>query len=126
SPRPLTQKVLERPRLIERIRHAVHDPSRAYLTVFNSTPLERKLAVLLGIPLNGLDPSLAHLGSKSGSRRVFKEAGIDMPVGIEDVQSPEEAAEALGELKRQRPTLRRALIKLNNSFSGEGNSLVRF
>jgi len=126
SPRPLTQKVLERPRLIERIRHAVHDPSRAYLTVFNSTPLERKLSVLLGIPLNGLDPSLAHLGSKSGSRRVFKEAGIDMPVGIEDVQSPEEAAEALGELKRQRPTLRRALIKLNNSFSGEGNSLVRF
>ena len=39
SPRPLTQKVLERPRLIERIRHAVQDPSRAYLTVFNSTPL---------------------------------------------------------------------------------------
>jgi hypothetical protein len=29
---------------------------RSYLTVFNSTPLERKLAVLLGIPLNGLDP----------------------------------------------------------------------
>ena len=126
SPRPLTQKVLERPRLIERIRHALHDPSRAYLTVFNSTPLERKLSVLLGIPLNGLDPSLAHLGSKSGSRRVFKEAGIEMPVGIEDIHSPEEAAEALGEMKRQRPTLRRALIKLNNSFSGEGNSLVRF
>jgi hypothetical protein len=126
SPRPLTQKVLERPRLIERIRHAVQDPSRAYLTVFNSTPLERKLSVLLGIPLNGLDPALAHLGSKSGSRRVFREAGIEMPVGIEDVFSPEEAAEALGEMKRQRPTLRRALIKLNNSFSGEGNSLVRF
>ena len=126
SPRPLTQKVLERPRLIERIRHAVQDPSRAYLTVFNSTPLERKLSVLLGIPLNGLDPSLAYLGSKSGSRRIFKEAGIEMPVGIEDIQSPEEAAEALGELKRQRPTLRRALIKLNNSFSGEGNSFVRF
>jgi hypothetical protein len=126
SPRPLTQKVLERPRLIERIRHAVEDPSRAYLTVFNSTPLERKLSVLLGVPLNGLDPSLAHLGSKSGSRRVFKEAGIEMPVGVEDIHTPEQAAEALGELKRQRPTLRRALIKLNDSFSGEGNSLVRF
>lgn len=126
SPRPLTQKVLERPRLIERIRHAVQDPTRAYLTVFNSTPLERKLSVLLGIPLNGLDPALAHLGSKSGGRRVFKEAGIEMPVGIEDIYTPEEAAEALGDLKRQRPTLRRALIKLNNSFSGEGNALVRF
>ena len=56
SPRPLTEKIIERPRLIERIRTAIVDPSQAYLTVFNSTPLERKLAVLLGIPLNGLDP----------------------------------------------------------------------
>ena len=56
SPRPLTQKILERPRLIERIREAIPDSDAAYLTVFNSTPLERKLAVLLGIPLNGLDP----------------------------------------------------------------------
>jgi hypothetical protein len=125
SSRPLTQKVLERPRLIERIRHAVHDSNRAYLTVFNSTPLERKLAVLLGIPLNGLDPSLSHLGTKSGSRRVFKEAGIEMPAGVEDIHTPREAAEALCELKRQRPGLKRVLIKLNNSFSGEGNSLVR-
>ena len=52
------QKVLERPRLLQRIRYAIHDHDRAYLTVFNSTPLERRLAVLLGIPLNGLDPSL--------------------------------------------------------------------
>ncbi len=124
SPRPLTQKVLERPRLLQRIRYAIHHQEQAYLTVFNSTPLERKLAVLLGIPLNGLDPSLAHLGSKSGGRRVFKEAGIEMPAGIEDIYTPEEAAEALGELKRQRPSMKRALIKLNNSFSGEGNALV--
>ena len=56
SPRPLTLKVLERPRLIQRIRYAVQDHARAHLTVFNSTPLERRLSVLLGIPLNGLDP----------------------------------------------------------------------
>lgn len=124
SARPLTQKVLERPRLLQRIRYAIHDHDRAYLTVFNSTPLERKLAVLLGIPLNGLDPSLAHLGSKSGSRRVFKQAGIEMPAGVEDIYTPEEAAQALGELKRQCPSMKRALIKLNDSFSGEGNALV--
>ena len=124
SARPLTQKVLERPRLLQRIRYAIHDHDRAYLTVFNSTPLERKLAVLLGIPLNGLDPSLAHLGSKSGSRRVFRQAGVEMPAGVEDIYTPEEAAEALGELKRQRPSMKRALIKLNDSFSGEGNALV--
>ena len=68
TPRPLTQKVLERPRLIERIRCAIRDPSSAYLSVFNSTPLERRLAVLLGIPLNGVDPELAWLGTKSSGR----------------------------------------------------------
>jgi hypothetical protein len=57
---------------------------------------------MLGIPLNGLDPELTHLGSKSGSRKVFREAGVDLPAGIEDLHTPEEAAEALGELKRQR------------------------
>ena len=64
SPRSLTEKILERPRLLERIRAGIVDPSRAYLTVFNSTPLERKLAVLLGVPLNGVDPRLVHLGTK--------------------------------------------------------------
>ena len=87
SPRPLTQKILERPRLLQRIRNAIQDPSQAYLTVFNSTPLERKLAVLLGIPLNGLDPKLQYLGTKSGSRKIFREAGVEMAMGFEDVKT---------------------------------------
>ena len=82
SPRPLTQKILERPRLIERIRKSIPDPEAAYLTVFNSTPLERKLSVLLGVPLNGLDPELSYLGTKSGSRKVFREAGVPHPAGL--------------------------------------------
>lgn len=124
SSRPLTQKILERPRLLQRIRYAIHDREHAYLTVFNSTPLERRLAVLLGIPLNGLDPALAHLGTKSGSRRVFREAGVDLPLGFEDLRSADDAAAALGELQEMRPGLRRAVVKLNESFSGEGNAVV--
>ena len=88
SPRSLTEKILERPRLIERIRAGIVDPSRAYLTVFNSTPLERKLAVLLGVPLNGVDPNLTHLGTKSGSRKVFREAGVDLPAGVRGSARP--------------------------------------
>ena len=87
SPRPLTQKILERPRLVERIRSAIVDPEQAYMTVFNSTPLERKLSVLLGIPLNGLDPKLQYLGTKSGSRKVFREAGVELADGFEDLNS---------------------------------------
>ncbi|HEY4572884.1 MAG TPA: peptide ligase PGM1-related protein [Thermoanaerobaculia bacterium] len=126
SPRSLTEKILERPRLIERIREGIQDPSRAYLTVFNSTPLERKLAVLLGIPLNGADPDLAHLGTKSGSRKLFREAGIPLPEGFEDLQSQRDIEEALIDLAAKRPGIRRAVVKLNDSFSGEGNALFRY
>ncbi len=126
SPRPLTQKILERPRLIERIREAIPDLSRSYLTVFNSTPLERKLSVLLGIPLNGLDPKLNYLGTKSGSRRVFREAGIELPEGFEDLTGEADVEDSLLELGRRRPGLRKAVVKLNESFSGEGNAIFRY
>ena len=126
SPRPLTQKIIERPRLVQRIRDAVPDQLRAYLTVFNSTPLERKLAVLLGIPLNGLDPDLRHYGTKSGSRQVFREAGVPLPAGFEDIHDEHDITRAMAELRRCRPGIRRAIVKLNDSFSGEGNAVVNY
>jgi PGM1 C-terminal domain len=126
SPQPLTQKILQRPRLIERIRTGLGDPRRAYLTVFNSTPLERRLAVRLGIPLNGVDPELTHLGTKSGSRKVFREAGVECPEGMEDLRSEKEVEDALVELRDRCPRLRRAVVKLDQSFSGEGNAIFRY
>jgi hypothetical protein len=126
SPRSLTEKVLDRPRLVQRIRDGILDPARAYLTVFNATPLERRLAVLLGIPLNGADPQLAYLGSKSGSRKVFREAGVRLPEGMEDLRDRADVEEALVELQRRRPGLRKAVIKLDDSFSGEGNAIFRY
>jgi hypothetical protein len=126
SPRPLTEKILERPRLLERIRQGIADRARAYLTVFNSTPLERKLAVLLGIPLNGVDPALNTHGTKSGSRKIFREAGIAIPDGFEDLRDDHDIETALVELKRRKPGLRSAVVKLNDSFSGEGNALFHY
>jgi hypothetical protein len=126
SPRPLTQKIIERPRLLQRIREAIPDATRAYLTVFNSTPLERKLSVMLGIPLNGLDPDLQYYGTKSGSRRVFREAGVPYPEGFEDLHGEDEIVKALAELRGKRPGLKRAMVKLNESFSGEGNAVFTY
>lgn len=96
------------------------------LTVFNSTPLERTLAVLLDVPLNGLDPELQYYGTKSGSRRVFREAGVPLPEGFEDLRDEHDVANALVELRRNRPGIRRAIVKLNDSFSGEGNAVVNY
>ena len=76
SRQSLSQKILARPRLIERIRQAIPDLNTAHLVCFNSSPLERTLAVRLGVPLYANDPSLYHLGTKSGCREVFKEAGV--------------------------------------------------
>lgn len=126
SPRSLTQKILERPRLIERIRCAIPDTARAYLSVFVSTPLERKLAVLLGIPLNGVDPALAELGSKSGSRKIFAEAGIRCPAGLEDLHHERDVLNALEALRGERSGIRRAAIKLNEGFSGGGNAVFHY
>jgi PGM1 C-terminal domain len=126
SPRSLTEKILERPRLIQRIRYGIADRSRAFMTCFNATPLERRLSVLLGIPLNGVDPALAGLGTKSGSRKVFREAGVALPDGFEDLHSEDDVIGALAELRVRRPGVRKAVLKLEQSFSGEGNAIFRY
>ncbi len=126
SPRPLSQKVLERPRLLERIRRSIGDVERGYLTCFNSTPLERRLAIELGVPLNGVDPDLLHLGTKSGCRKIFRDAGVDLPAGTEDVRSERQVVDTLLALSRERPGLRHAVVKLNESFAGAGNALFAF
>ncbi|HEY6148074.1 MAG TPA: peptide ligase PGM1-related protein, partial [Thermoanaerobaculia bacterium] len=126
SARSLTEKILERPRLIQRIRYGISDPTRAYMTVFNSTALERRLSVLLDIPLNGVDPALQPLGTKSGSRKVFQEAGVKLPPGREDVRSPDDLVDGLETVRRERPGATRAVVKLDEGFSGSGNALYSF
>ena len=70
----LTEKILDRPRLVNRIAEAIADPASAHLTCFNATELERTLAVRLGIPLYACDPALSHLGTKSGARQLLRES----------------------------------------------------
>jgi hypothetical protein len=122
SPVTLTRKILERPRLLARIREAVGDPSNAHLSCFNATTAERALALQLGIPLYACDPALGALGSKSGSRQIFRETAITMPEGFENLRDTKEVVEALAALKQRVPDLERAVIKLNDGAGGEGNA----
>jgi PGM1 C-terminal domain len=126
SPRSLTEKILERPRVVERIRASISDPAEAYLTVYNSTPLERRLAVRLGIPMNAPDPRLILWGSKSGSRRLFREAGVDHPLGYEGLRTIDDIVSSLVSLQEQRPGIKSALLKLDHGFSGEGNARFEY
>ncbi|MCB9488458.1 MAG: carboxylate-amine ligase [Deltaproteobacteria bacterium] len=118
----LTQKVLQRPRMMNRLRDRIRDPNSAYISCFNSTPAERALAVALGLPLYACDPALAHLGTKSGSRKVFREAGVPMPDGVEDLRDERDLVQGIAELRRRNECVERVAIKLNEGFSGEGNA----
>jgi len=126
SVKPLTQKILDRPRVIEQIRELIPDRSSAHLTCFNITQLEKTLAVRLGIPLFGTDPDLSYEGTKSGGRKSFRAAGIDFPDGFEDLHNREEVITALCALKTKHPQLRKAVIKVNDGFSGDGNAIFTY
>jgi hypothetical protein len=123
SLKPLTQKILERPRLMERIRSVLR-PSCAYMTCFNSTPLERELSVQLNIPLLAANPELLYWGTKSGSRQIFAECGIPHPDGSPLVWTLEDLMQEAGQLWERQPQLKRMVIKLNEGFSGEGNGIL--
>lgn len=123
SSRPLSEKILERPRFLARLRSQIGDPESAYLTCYNSTVLERRLSVALGIPLNGVDPGLLYYGTKSGSREVFTQTGVNHPAGYENLRTEDEVVAALIRLAKDRPSIPRAVVKLNEGFAGEGNGI---
>jgi hypothetical protein len=124
SARPLTEKLLERPRLLEEIRALIPDPDRAHLVPYNTTEAERDLALELGIPMYGADPKHFPLGTKSGCRRLFTEEGVPHPIGFEDLSRVDEVVEALARMRSRRPDVAEAMVKLNEGVSGEGNAVV--
>lgn len=123
SLKPLTQKILERPRLVDRIRRALR-PEKSYMVCYNSTPLEQELSLRLNIPLMASSPDLLYWGSKSGSRTIFDECGVTHPDGSSGIWSVEELVKEAAALWERNPNLKRLVVKLNEGFSGEGNALL--
>ena len=124
TPRSLSQKLLERPRLLGRIASLIPDQSRSHLIPYNTTELERDIAVALGIPMYGADPRLVALGTKTGCRRLFAEEGVRHPLGLEDMHTLDDLANAVVSMRRKRPTMAEVIVKLNEGVSGQGNALV--
>lgn len=119
--RPLTEKLLERPRLLRQLRELIGDPNRAYMVPFNTTELEKQLALHLGVGLFGADPRFAFLGGKSGGRSLFAELGVPHPLGFEHLETMNDVAKAITKLRAERPRCQRAILKTNQGVSGYGN-----
>ena len=124
TPRALTQKVLEDPYAAKRIAELASATQHSYILPFNVTSLEAELSERTGVPLYGPSPELVPLGSKSGSRRVAKEAGVPVLPGAEDIFSLEDLRVAILRLREQNPGAKTVVVKLNNGFSGQGNAII--
>ena len=124
EPRALSEKLLRDAEVLDRIRRAAGDPEQAYMLNFNVTPLERSLSEQLGIALYGPHPDLIALGFKSGSRRIAREAEVDVLEGSEDLWSVEDVERAIHALRERHPDADAVVIKLNEGFSGQGNAVI--
>jgi PGM1 C-terminal domain len=124
SARPLSEKLLERPRLLERIRGLIPDRDRAHLVPFNTTELERDLALALDVPMYGADPRFFRYGTKTGCRQLFAEQGVRHPLGHEELWGVADVVDAVRRLRAERPEAENVIVKLNEGISGEGNATV--
>ena len=118
----LSSKLLARPRLLREIRALIPNPARCHLIPYNTTALERDVALSLGIPMYGADPRLVDLGSKTGCRRMFEECGVQYPVGAEDLHTVDEIVAAVQGMRARRPSIDQAIVKINEGVSGSGNA----
>jgi hypothetical protein len=124
SDQPLVHKLLQRPRLLRRIRDLIPDVDRAYMVPFVGSRHERDLALQLGIPMFAVDPRFADLGTRSGCRRLFRDAGVQCALGEEGVRGFDDIVGALTKLRSDRPRIRRVLVKLNEAEPGDGNATI--
>ena len=124
EPRALSEKLLARPDVLEVIRASAGDASSACVLPFNVTPLERRVSDALDLPVFGASPEHFALGSKTGSRRVARRAGVAVVEGAEGLGSRDDVEHAVTELLERRPDARAVVVKLNNGFSGQGNAII--
>jgi hypothetical protein len=121
--RSLAAKLLDRPDILADLRSRFGG-RLALIEPWNVTKDEVAVAVALGVPLNGTSPSLRSLASKSEGRRLFVRAGVQTPVGCEDVHDVEGVIDAIEYIRGQRPTVRFVVVKHDDSGAGDGNVVL--
>ncbi|MGH2749922.1 MAG: peptide ligase PGM1-related protein [Actinomycetota bacterium] len=126
DPRPcaLSAKLLEHAGVLDSLREDPGGRDDAYILPFNVTPWERDISDHIRTPLYGPSPESVPLGSKSGSRRVAREAKVPVLPGREDLFSVAELEEAVTQLRAEEPGLETVVLKLNLGFSGQGNAVI--
>ena len=123
SHRPIAEKLLERPDLIDEVRRLIAGRP-AYIEPWNVSDPEVAVALELEAPINGSPPRLWPLGFKSAGRRLFREAGVPVAAGCEDVRTIDDVLAAVAAVRAARPHVTGVVIKHDDSGAGDGNWVI--
>jgi hypothetical protein len=123
SARSVAAKLVDRPDLLDDLRDSFAGRP-AIVEPWIVTDAEVQVALHLGAPINGAAPHLLSLGLKSEGRRLFREVGVPVPHGVEDVRDVDDVVAAIVDIRRERPSVTGVVIKLDDSASGDGNVVV--
>jgi PGM1 C-terminal domain len=123
SARAVAAKLLDRPDLISDMRRLIAGRT-ALIEPWNVTEVEEKVSRALGVAINGTPSRLWSLGFKSSGRRLFREAGVPVPAGVEDVRSVDDVARAVDRIRLESPGLKSVIVKLDDSGAGDGNVVL--
>ena len=56
---------------------------------------------------------------------MFAEVGVPHPLGVENLRTLDDLADAVVGMRAERPSMSSVIVKLNEGVSGAGNAVVR-
>uniref|UniRef100_A0A8C3AHF3 IQ motif containing H n=1 Tax=Cyclopterus lumpus TaxID=8103 RepID=A0A8C3AHF3_CYCLU len=110
------------PRTLKRIKHLIQG-KQAYIVGGVAHVDDLAVADDLGVPILAPEPAIAQLYStKSGGRRIFTEAEVDLPPGQGDIYTLNQLHGTLARLMTQNIHVQRWLFKMDSEHGGRGTA----
>ncbi|KAF1329887.1 hypothetical protein FI667_g5504, partial [Globisporangium splendens] len=120
----LTTVLLYSPHCLRRIGRCIKG-KEAYLVTGMPGQEEKRLAMTLNVPILGVDPLVAlPLMTKSGSKRFFMRADVNVPMGTYDVYDEDELIFSLAKLIVSHIEQNVWLLKIDYDPFGTGTAIV--
>ncbi|KAG8470418.1 hypothetical protein KFE25_008839 [Diacronema lutheri] len=118
----LSTLLLYSPRAMRRIANFCRAKD-AYIVPNVVGPDELRLSMRLGVPLFSAEPRVSAIySSKSGSKRIFQAAQVNVPPGAHDLYDEDDLIGSLAHLVAHNLDVPKWVFKVDDEFGGRGNA----